>query len=140
MSKRGACRVLGSGRTSIRYAPKPADDSELRDRLKAFAQARRRFGHRRLHGPLRHEGHVINRKRVQRIYREEKLMVRKRGRRKRALGTRRPIETPTRPNERWRLDGVSNQLAGGRWFGMLAAVNDCTWESLCLIADTALSG
>ena len=94
MSERRACRVIGTDRTSIRYAPKRADDSELRDRLKANAQERRRFGYRRLHVLLRREGHEVNRKRVQRIYREEKLMVRKRGGRKRALGIRRPIETP----------------------------------------------
>jgi putative transposase len=140
MSERRACRVIGTDRTSIRYAPKRADDSELRDRLKALAQERRRFGYRRLHVLLRREGHEVNRKRVQRIYREEKLMVRKRGGRKRALGTRRPIETPVRPNERWSLDFVSDQLTDGRRFRMLAVVDDCTRESLCLIADTSLSG
>jgi len=70
--------VIGSDRTSIRYAPKRGgDDEDLRDRLKALARERRRFGHRRLHGLLRREGYEVNRKRVQRIYREEKLMVRK---------------------------------------------------------------
>lgn len=82
----------------------------------------------------------MNCNRVQQIYREEKLMVRKRGGRKRALGTRRPIETPARPNERWSLDFVSDQLTDGRRFRMLAVVDDCTRESLCLIADTSLSG
>jgi len=140
MSERRACRVIGTDRTTIRYAPKRADDGELRDRLKALAQERRRFGYRRLHVLLRREGHEVNRKRVQRIYREEKLMVRKRGGRKRALGTRRPIETPVAPNERWSLDFVSDQLTDGRRFRMLAVVDDCTRENLCLIADTSLSG
>jgi putative transposase len=81
----------------------------------------------------------VNRKRVQRIYRDEKLMVRKRGGRKRALGTRRPIETPVRSNEQWSLDFASDQLTDGRRFRMLAVVDDCTCESLCLIADTSLS-
>ena len=140
MSERRACRVIGSDRTSIRYVPKREEDAELRDRLKALAQERLRFGYRRLHVLLRREGHEVNRKRVQRIYREEKLMVRKRGGRKRALGTRRPIETPVRPNERWSLDFVSDQLTDGRRFRMLAVVDDCTRENLCLIADTSLSG
>ena len=110
MSERRACRVMGCDRGSIRYRPKRPDDAELRERLKALAQERRRFGYRRLHVLLRREGHVVNRKRIQRLYREEKLMVRRRGGRKRALGLRRPIEMPQGPNQRWSLDFVSDQL------------------------------
>ena len=62
------------------------DDVALRERLKALAQERRRFGYRRLHVLLRREGHAVNRKRVQRLYREERLTVRRRGGRKRAMG------------------------------------------------------
>ena len=70
----------------MRYrATRPAD-TELRERLKALAQERRRFGYRRLHVLLRREGPAVNRKRVQRLYHEEKLTVRRRGGRKRAMG------------------------------------------------------
>ena len=78
----------------MRYQVERPDDGELRERLKALAQERRRFGYRRLHVLLRREGHAVNRKRVQRLYREERLTVRRRGGRKRAMGTRRPIEVP----------------------------------------------
>ena len=90
MSERRACRVIGSDRTSVRYQGVRPDDEELRERLKALAQERRRFGYRRLHVLLRREGHAVNRKRVQRLYCEERLTVRRRGGRKRAIGTRRP--------------------------------------------------
>jgi putative transposase len=93
MSERRACRVLGVDRTSVRYQATRPDDGALRERLKALAQERRRFGYRRLHVLLRREGHAVNKKRVQRIYREERLTVRRRGGRKRAMGTRRPLET-----------------------------------------------
>ena len=53
MSERRACRVLGVDRTSVRYQATRADDGALRDRLKALAQERRRFGYRRLHVMLR---------------------------------------------------------------------------------------
>jgi putative transposase len=66
--------------------------------------------HRRLHVPLRREGHAVNKKRVQRLYREECLTVRRRGGRKRSIGTRRPIATPLAANQRWSLDFVSDQL------------------------------
>ena len=77
MSERRACRVLGTDRTSVRYRATRPDDDELRERLKALAQERRRFGYRRLHVMLRREGHAVNKKRVQRIYREERLAVRR---------------------------------------------------------------
>ena len=140
MSERRACRVLGVDRASVRYQATRPDDGELRDRLKALAQERRRFGYRRLHVMLRREGHAVNRKRVQRIYREEKLMVRRRGGRKRAMGTRRPLEIPLVANQRWSLDFVSYQLTDGRRFRILTVIDNCTRECLGLVADTSLSG
>ena len=71
--------MLGVDRASVRYQATRPDDGALRDRLKALALERRRFGYRRLHVMLRREGHAVNKKRVQRIYREEKLTVRRRG-------------------------------------------------------------
>src|SRR5580658_11057136 len=103
MSERRACRVIGTDRTSMRYQGVRLDDGVLRERLKALAQERRRFGYRRLHVLLRREGHAVNRKRVQRLYREERLMVRRRGGRKRAIGTRRPMVMPLAANKRWSL-------------------------------------
>ena len=93
MSERRACRVLAVDRTSVRYQATRAPDTELRERLRALAQERRRFGYQRLHVLLRREGHTVNRKRVQR--------------RKRAMGTRRPIEAALKPNQRWSLELAS---------------------------------
>src|SRR5665213_618526 len=73
MSERRACRVIETDRTGMRYqGVRPRDDA-LRERLKALAEERRRFGYRRLHVLLRREGHAVNKKRVQRLYREERL-------------------------------------------------------------------
>jgi putative transposase len=82
----------------------------------------------------------MNQKRFRRLYREEDLQVRKCGGRKRALGTRAPLGLPSRPNERWRLDFVSDSFTDGRRFRALAVVDDCTRECLALVADTSLSG
>ena len=139
-SERRACRVIGAERTGVRYRASRPDDTALRERLKVLAGERRRFGYRRLHVLLRREGHAVNRKRVQRLYREERLTVRRRGGRKRAVGTRRPIETPLLPNQRWSLDFVSDQLTDGRRFRILTVVDNCTRECLALVADTSLSG
>jgi putative transposase len=140
MSQRRACRVIGIDRTSVRYQATRPDDGALRERLKALAQERRRFGYRRLHVLLLREGHAVNRKRVQRLYREERLAVRRRGGRKRAMGTRRPIETPLAANQRWSLDFVSDQMTDGRRFRILTVIDNCTRECLALVADTSLSG
>ena len=83
---------------------------------------------------------AVNHKRLFRLYREERLTVRRRGGRKRAIGTRAPMLMPLRPNERWSLDFVSDQMTDGRRFRILAIVDDCTRECLALVADTSLSG
>jgi len=82
----------------------------------------------------------VNKKRVQRLYQEEQLMVRKRGGRKRAIGLRAPRALPERPNASWSLDFVHGQLTDGRRFRILAVVDDCTRECLALVADTSISG
>ena len=140
MSERRACRLMGADRTSVRYRSTRPPDTVLRDRLKALAHERRRFGYRRLHVLLRREGHKANHKRIWRLYREERLNVRKRGGRKRAIGLRAPIVVPMRPNERWSLDFVSDQMTDGRRFRIFAMVDDCTRECLALVPDTSISG
>ena len=124
----------------MRYEASRQDGPVLRERLKELARVRRRFGYRRLHGFLRREGHEVNHKRLFRIYREERLHVRRRGGRKRAIGTRAPMTLPLMPNQRWSLDFVSDQLTDGRRFRIMTVVDDCTRECLALIADTSLSG
>jgi putative transposase len=74
------------------------------------------------------------------IYAEGRPQVRRRGGRKRALGTRAPLTLPQGPNQRWSMDFVHDQLSDGRRFRILAVVDDFTRERLALVADTSLSG
>jgi putative transposase len=90
--------------------------------MRAIARERRRFGYRRLHVLLKREGYLINHKKLFRLYREEKLAVRRRGGRKRSIGTRAPMTMPMAPNDRWSLDFVSDQLTDGRRFRILTVV------------------
>lgn len=140
VSERRACTALSIDRSTIRYRSRRPDDTSVRHRIRELAAIRRRFGYRRLHFLLGKEGLKMNQKRFRRLYREEGLAVRKRGGRKRALGMRAPIDLPSRPNERWSLDFVSDCLTSGRRFRILAIVDDCTRECLALVADTSLSG
>ena len=128
MSERRACTVVGANPMTVRYRSVRRPDGQLRERLRALAHERRRFGYRRLHALLRREGYALNHKRLFRLYREERLTVRKRGGRKRAVGTRAPLAVPLRPNERWSLDFVSDQLACGRRLRILTVVDDRTRE------------
>jgi len=140
VSQRRACEVIGADRSSVRYLSLRPDDATLRVRLRELASVRRRFGYRRLLLMIRNEGVLINHKKLRRLYAEERLQVRRRGGRKRALGTRAPMVLPQGPNQRWSLDFVSDTLTDGRRFRILAVVDDYTRECLCLVADTSLSG
>jgi len=140
VSQRRACQALAVDRSSVRYRSIRPDDAEARMAMKAVASERRRFGYRRIHVMLERQGIVMNLKKLRRLYREEKLQVRRRGGRKRALGTRRPLLVPDAANQRWSLDFVSDALTDGRRFRILAVVDDFTRECLALVADTSLSG
>lgn len=140
VSQRRACEVLSFDRSSMRYRSVRPDDAAIREAMKKVASERRRFCYRRIHVMLDRQGIVMNLKKLRRLYREEKLTVRKRGGRKRALGTRRLLALPSRPNERWSLDFISDAFTDGRRFRILAVVDDFTRECLCLVADTSLSG
>ena len=108
--------------------------------MRELAGEQRRFGYRRLHVLLRAEGHVLNRKKTQRLYREEGLTVRKRKGRKRATGSRAPILVEALPNARWSVDFVHDQLSNGRRLRILNVIDDVTKECLAAVADTSISG
>jgi len=140
MSERRACRVIDADRKSVRYRSIRDDDGALREKLRDLANQRRRFGYRRLHILLRRDGVMINRKKTQRLYREEGLAVRRRRSRRRAVGTRAPAPVLALPNQRWSLDFVHDQMASGRRFRVLNVVDDVTRECLAAVPDTSISG
>ena len=101
---------------------------------------RRRFGYRRIGVLLKRKGMSMNHKKLYRIYSEEGLSVKRRRGRKRARGTRSPMPSAAGINARWSLDFVSDSFGASRKFRILAVIDDCTRECLCLVADTSLSG
>jgi putative transposase len=118
VSERRAC--IGADRSSVRYCSSRAEDAALRMRLKELAAVRRRFGYRRLHVLIRREGMMVNHKKLRRLYGEERLQVRRRLGRKRALGRRAPMTLPQGPNQRWSLDFLSDTIIDGRRFAAFA--------------------
>ena len=139
-SQRRACRLVGLYPKTYRYVTKRSGDEELRQRLRELASQRRRFGYRRLGLMLERQGIKLSPKKLYRLYKEERLTVRKRGGRKRALGTRAPMAIPQGRNLRWSLDFVADTLVSGRRFRILTLVDDFTRECLGLVVDTSLTG
>jgi putative transposase len=139
VSERRACRATGFARSSQRYRSVRPPRRALRDRLQTLALLKPRWGYRRLHWLLRREGWAVNRKCVQRVYREEGLSVKRRPR-KRVSVPRVPRTTPTRANERWSMDFVRDALGDGRAFRALTIVDDCTRECVAIEVDTSLPG
>jgi putative transposase len=133
MSERRACSVIAADRTSIRYQFCRPPDTELRCRLRDLANARRRFGYRRLFVLLRQQGEPSGINRIYRLYREEGLTVRRRRVRRRAVGARVPILIEAKVNARWSLDFVHDQFACGRRFRILNVVDDVTRECLAAV-------
>lgn len=140
LSERRACQIAGADRRMVRYQSKRAPDTALRVRLRDLANERRRFGYRQLFVMLRREGEPSGINRIYRLYREEKLTVRKRRARRKAIGTRAPILVEARANARWSLDFVHDQFACGRRFRILNIVDDVTRECLAAIPGTSISG
>jgi len=141
MSERHACGLLGLARSTQRYRSCQAEkDKALRERLKALAGQRMRFGYRWLTKLLTQEGIRANHKRVYRLYCEERLALRRRVRRRiRWSGTAvRPAAK--RPNERWSMDFVNDCLSNGKVIRMLTLVDDYTRECLAMEVDTSLGG
>jgi len=145
ISERRACRFTGFARSTQRYRSARPPDTELRARLHALADRRRRWGYRQFWRVLRREDRragrpVVNRKRVQRLYQEEALQVRRRRRKRRAVVPRTPMPRPTRANERWSMDFVRDTLGDGRVFRAFTLVDDYTRESPVIEVDYSLTG
>jgi putative transposase len=138
MSERRACSLVGLSRT-VRHYRMRRDDEPLRTRLQSLAAQYPRYGYLMLHGLLKTEGQVVNRKRTYRLYRQLGLPVRTR-RRKRLVRPRLPLSVPSAVNQRWSLDFVSDQLANGRRFRVLNIVDDYSRECVGQLVDTSISG
>jgi putative transposase len=139
-SERRACVTVGLCRSSNRYQAKPKNDEAIRSRLRELAEQRRKFGAPRLHTLLRREGHLINHKRTERLYKEEGLSLRLKKSRKRISHLRVVMDKPERINQHWSMDFVSDSLYNGRRFRVLTVVDNFSRECPVLEADHSLTG
>lgn len=141
LSERKACNLVGLCRTTQRYKRRRKPDGELRERLRELAKQWPRYGSPRLGVLIRREFGPINRKRIERIYREEELQLPRRRKRKRiGSAMRAPLGKPVEPNQRWSMDFTADSLSNGRRFRTLNIVDDFSRECLCIEVDTSLTG
>jgi len=142
VSERWACRVVGQPRSTQRHEPKRADDDAvLRAELRKFSVERPRWGYRRAHHWLRELGWEVNRKRVQRLWREEGLRVPQRKRKRRRLGESTvPAERlrAERPNHVWAFDFQFDQTADGRALKLLNIVDEFTRQALVMLVARSI--
>jgi len=139
VSQRRACRVVGIQRSTCQYKPRPDRSVDLRERLKAFAKKRRRWGFRKAWCTLRRQGLLVNRKRIQRLWRQEKLQVRPRKRR-RGKGKREapyPVQA-TRPNQVVSIDFLYDATDRGTKLKILTVGDDYTKECPAIYAATSI--
>ena len=133
--------MAGLWRTTLRYVRQRKEPAGLRRRLVELAAERPRFGYPKLHTLLKREGHRYNRKRIYRLYKDEKLQLRRRKRRKRAaIAPRRAIPLPDRPHRRWSMDFMSDSLRTGQSLRTLNVVDDCTRLCTAVEVDTSITG
>jgi len=146
MSQRLACRVTGQARSTQQRTPKcdrPNDpDRRLRDWLNDWANTdgNAQKGYRRAWADLRSEGHVVNRKRVHRLWRSEGLQVAQRRRRKRVGSSSGPIIDADAPNVVWAIDFQFDSTADGIGFKIASMVDEHTRESLLDITARSITG
>ena len=140
LSERRALTVVHMSAAALRYVPRPDPDPGLRDRIVALAHRHRRYGAGMIYLKLRQEGRMVNHKRVDRLYAEARLQVRRRRRKKVPLADRQPLARPQAPNEVWSADFVFDRTAEGRVLKCLTIVDDATTEAVAVVPARALGG
>jgi putative transposase len=140
LTERRSLAIAGMSASSLRYEPRPDRNVALRTRIVALAQRHRRYGVGMIHLKLRQAGEAVNYKRVERLYRLEKLHIRRRRRKKIPVSERQPLIRPGAANEVWSMDFVFDRVASGRTLKCSAIVDDATHEAVAVMAEHTIGG
>jgi transposase InsO family protein len=140
LSERRSLRIIGMSASALRYEPAADRNCALKEKIIALAQRHRRYGSGMIYLKLRQAGEIVNHKRVDRLYAEAGLQVKKRRRKKIPLSDRHPLERPTGANQVWSMDFVFDRTAEGRSIKSLTVVDDATHEAVAIVPERALGG
>jgi len=136
-----SCRLVALQRSTYHYKAAKADnETAIVKRMQELIDKHKSWGYPIIHDILRREGLVKNPKRTWRIYKENNLTLKLRKRHKRASMLRLELAEPTRPNERWAMDFMSDGLWNGRKFKALTILDIFTKECLAIEVDTSING
>ncbi len=140
LTERRALQAIGMSASSLRYRPAPDRNAELRQVILALAARYRRYGAGLIYLKVRQQGRRVNHKRVERLYAEARLQLRRRTRKKIPVGMRQPLVRPDAANAVWSMDFVFDRSAEGRAIKCLTIVDDATHESVAIVPERAISG
>jgi transposase InsO family protein len=140
LSQRRALRVVNMSPSAYRYEPTSDRNCVLKEKIIALAHRHRRYGAGMIYLKLRQAGEIVNHKRVDRLYAQAGLQVKKRKRKKIPLSERHPLARPTTPNQVWSMDFVFDRTAEGRSIKSLTVVDDATHEAVAIVPERALGG
>lgn len=140
LTERRGLSIVGMSASALRYVPRADRNGPLRQTIVALAQRHRRYGVGMIHLKLRQAGERVNYKRVERLYRLEKLHIRRRRRKKIPMADRQPLVRPGRTNEIWSMDFVFDRIASGRTLKCLTVVDDATHEAVAIVPEHAIGG
>ena len=140
LTERHALQVVAMSASALRYRSRGEGNEALRSSIVDLAHRHRRYGWRMIHLKLAQAGWAVNHKRVRRLYRLEKLMVRKRKRKKVPMAERQPLIRPGMANEVWSMDFVFDRVADGRTVKCMTVVDDATHEAVAIQTESAISG
>jgi putative transposase len=140
LSERRSLSVMQMSASALRYRPRPDRNVALRSRIVALAQRHRRYGVGMIHLKLQQSGDRVNYKRVERLYRLEKLHIRRRRRKKIPAAERQPLFRPARANQIWSMDFVFDRVATGRTIKCLTIVDDATHEVVGVAVEHTIGG
>ena len=140
LSQRRCLGVVSMSASSLGYEPRADRNVALREKIVTLAQRHKRYGAGMIYLKLRQAGHLVNHKRVDRLYGLEKLHVRRRRRKKIPVGDRQPLARPAAANEVWSMDFVFDRVASGRSIKCLTVVDDATHEAVAVVPEHSISG
>lgn len=140
LSERRALMVAGMSASTLRYQTAPDRNQALRGQIITLAQRHRRYGSGMIYLKLRQAGLPVNHKRVERLYAEARLQVKRRKRKKVPVADRQPLGRPQAANQVWSMDFVFDRTAEGRVIKTLTVVDDATREAVAIVSERAIGG
>ena len=140
LSQRRALAVVRMSASALRYEPRPDQNLALRERILTLAHRHRRYGVGMIDLNLRQAGLVVNHKRVERLYQEARLQVRRRKRKKVPVSERQLLLRPSAANQVWSMDFVFDRTGDGRVIKSLTIVDDATHEAVAIVPERAIGG